>query len=147
MGPTAGPRYSHVLALCAAVLLVAAAVAGVVVHQTVTANPGTPQETAEAFMSAGLRQDWRASWELLCGPERLDHGSVDRYLLVKGATAAMVGMSDERVTVSAGDARPHPDAGPEAHLVEVRLARAGETHDLQLVVVEEDGDWRACGQL
>jgi len=131
--------------LRAAVLLVAAAVAGVLVHRTVTADPGTPQETAEAFMTAGLRQDWRASWELLCRPERLEHGSVDRYVLVKAAAAAMIGMSDEGVTVSVREARPYPDAGPEAHLVEVRLARADETHDLQLVVVEEDGDWRACG--
>lgn len=121
--------------------------AGVLTYRGATSGPDTPQEAAEAFMSAGLRHDWRASWELLCRSEQLEHGSVDRYVMVKQGAAALVGWSEPGgATVSVGEARPHTRIESRAWLVDVQLARAGEIHDMQLVVVEEAGGPRACGQ-
>ncbi|TFV62250.1 hypothetical protein E4P41_07720 [Geodermatophilus sp. DF01-2] len=135
------------MAVGATVLATVATLAGVVTHRAPTSGPDSPREVVEAFVTAGLSHDWRASWELLCRSEQLELGSLDRYVFVQEAAAAMLGRPDnEGTTVVVGAARPYAYVDREARLVEVQLARADETHEMQLVVVREDDGFRACGQ-
>ena len=146
--PGSNGRRNRLLLVGAAVLAVAATVAGVLTHRALGSGPDTPQEAAEAFLSAGLRQDWRATWELLCRGEQLEYGSVDSYLMVREAAAAIVGSSNtEDVTVSVGEARPSAHSESGSWVVDAQLTRAGELHDLRLVVVAEDDGLRACGRV
>jgi hypothetical protein len=154
-GPAAPPpvapqphrRRTRLVVIAAAVLAVLATVAGVFAQRTLASGPDSPQDVAETFMSAALRHDWRASWDLLCRSAQLDYGSVDRYVMVKAGAAALIGWSDTRgVTATVGEARPHGGSGPPSYVLDVQLSRAGETHDVQLIVVQEDDEFRVCGQ-
>ena len=120
--------------------------AGVLTYRGLTSGPDTPREAAEAFVSANQRYDWRASWELLCHAEQLEQGPLDRYVRAQEAAAAMVRPFRDGLTVAIGQARPDGRSSPQSYLVDVHLSRADETHRAELVVVEEDDGFRACGQ-
>lgn len=97
-------------------------------------------------MSAYQRHDWRASWELLCHSRQLELGPVDRYIRLQEAAAAMVEPFTAGATTTVGEARPNGRSSPQSHVVDLIRFRAGESHRAELVVVEEQGDFRACGQ-
>ncbi len=97
-------------------------------------------------MSANQRYDWRTSWELLCHTEQLELGPLDRYVRTQDAAVAIVGPLNDGLTITVGAARPDGRSSPQSYLVDVHLSRADETHRAELVVVAEDGGFRACGQ-
>ncbi len=148
--PPAAPgpngRRSRLLVIGAAALAVAATAAGVLTHRALGSGPDTPREAAEAFVSAHQRYEWRAAWELLCNSEQLEQGPLDRYIRTQEAAAAMVRPFRDGLTVAIGQARPDGRSSPQSYLVDVHLSRADETHRAELVVVQEDDGFRACGQ-
>ncbi|RBY80549.1 hypothetical protein DQ238_08150 [Geodermatophilus sp. TF02-6] len=108
-------------------------------------EPDTPQEAAEAFLTANQRYDWRASWELLCHSEQAGHGSLDHYIRTQDAAIAAVGPLDDGLTVTVGAARPNGHSTPQSYVVDMVLSRGGESERSEMLVVEEDGGFRACG--
>jgi hypothetical protein len=147
--PDPDRRRTRLVVIAAAVLVTAAAVAGVLTHRTPLPDPGpdSPTDAAEAFVTAGLRHDWRASWELLCRSEQHERGPFDRYVSVQETASLVIGRPDDAgTTVRVGTAHPYTYVDLEAHLVELQLTRAGQTHEMHLVVVREEEGFRACGQ-
>jgi hypothetical protein len=148
--PPAAPgpnrRRSRLLLVGAAVLAVAAAAAGVLTYRGFTSGPDTPREAAEAFVSAHQRYEWRAAWELLCNSEQLEQGPLDRYIRTQEAAAAMVRPFKDGLTVTIGEARPDGRSSPQSYLVDVQQSRGNQSHRTELVVVAEDGGFRACGR-
>ncbi len=138
------PRRPLVL-LGAAVLAVAATVAGIVTWQVRTSVPDSPEEVAEAYFAAHERFDWPASWELLCRRERAPYGGLAQWIRSHDLAIELVDSSDDELTYSIGDVRPSGRSSPESYVVDVELGMAGVTRQLELLVVEEDGGLRACG--
>ncbi len=142
-----GPHRRRLL-VGGAALAVAGTAAGVVTWQDLASEPHSPEEAAEAFMAAGLRYDWRAAWELLCRGEQLERGPFEEYAQLKEAGAVLIGRpSDDDVTVTADEVRPHEESGLDGSVVGVELARGDDRWDTELVVVREDDGFRTCGTL
>ena len=140
-------RRTRLLLIGAAVLAVGAMVAGVLTHRGLTTGPDdTPREAVENFLTANQRYDWRAAWELLCHTEQLERGPLDRYIRTQDAAVAVVGPLNDGLTITVGGARPNGRSSPPSYVVDVQLARAGDTHRMEMLAVEEDDGFRACGQ-
>ncbi|MEX5718598.1 hypothetical protein [Geodermatophilus maliterrae] len=125
---------------------VVAVVTGIVTHRALTSWPDSPEEVAEAFLAANQRHDREASWELLCHSERLRFGALADWIWTQEAAVAVVGPLDDGLTITVGEARPDGRSSPQSYVVDVQLARADERHRLEVLVMEEDGGFRACGQ-
>ena len=123
-------------------------VAGVLTHRGLTSGPDdTPREAVENFLTANQRYDWRVAWELLCHTEQLELGPLDRYIRTQDAAVAVVGPLNDGLTITVGDVRPNGRSSPQSYVVDVQLAQAGDTHRIEVLAVEEDDGFRACGQL
>lgn len=145
--PDPDRRRTRLVVITAAALVTTTTVAGVLTHRAPTPGPDSPTDAAEAFVTAGLRYDWRTTWELLCRSEQRERGPFDRYVSVQETASLVIGRPDNAgMTVVVGTAHPYTYVDLEAHLVELQLTRAGETHEMHLVVVREEEGFRACGQ-
>ena len=141
-------RRTRLLLIGGAVLAVGAMVAGVLTHRGLTSGPDdTPREAVENFLTANQRYDWRVAWELLCHTEQLELGPLDRYIRTQDAAVAVVGPLNDGLTITVGDVRPNGRSSPQSYVVDVQLAQAGDTHRIEVLAVEEDDGFRACGQL
>ncbi len=67
---------------------------------------------------------------------------------MKEAGAVLIGRpSNDDVTVTAEEVRPHEEFGLDGSVVSVQLARGDDRWDTELVVVREDDGLRTCGTL
>jgi hypothetical protein len=147
--PPAAPgpngRRQRLLLVGGAVLALAVMAAGVLTYRGLTSGPDTPREAAEAYVSAHQRYDWHTSWELLCNSQQLEQGPLDRYIGTQEAAAAMVKPFRDGLTTTIGEARPDGRSSPQSYLVDVKQSLGNQSHRTELVVVAEDGGFRACG--
>ncbi len=143
--PDARPRRRRGLLIGAAVLPIAATVAGGLTWRALTSGPDTPQELAEEFLTARQGYDWTTSWELLCHSEQVVNGPLDRYIRLQDAAVATVGPLNDGLTFRVAGVRPNSRTTPQSHVVDVEFRRDDETHRMEMLVVEEDGGPRACG--
>jgi hypothetical protein len=125
--------------------VLASGVAFLLVVKTGPSGPATPRQTIQEFTAANQRYDWETSWQLLCHSERLRHGSLDRYARTQDAAVAVVGPLNDGLTVTVGEARPRGRSSPQSYVVPMVLTRSGESESFDVLVVEEDGRFRACG--
>ena len=127
------------------VVTVVALVAGIAAWLAMSSDTRSPRAVAEAFLAANERHDWPASWDLLCAGERRAYGSLDRWSDRHDLVVESLPPFDEGLTTSVGTVRPEAGSTPGAYVVDVHLARGSSFSIEPLLVVEEDGDFRACG--
>ncbi len=142
--PTARRRRHRGLLVGAAALVVVATAGGVIAWRALDTGPASPQEAVELFFAADGREDWSASWELVCESERQAVGSVERWIQLKETTVATSESYAPRLTVVAGRARPMPDTTPQAYMVEYYLPEDSGMYPLRVVVVEEESGFAVC---
>ena len=128
----------------AAVLVLAAIAAGVATWRALDTGPGSPQEAVELFFAADGREDWSASWDLVCESERQAVGSLERWIHLKETAIATSDSYAPGLTVVAGRAHPMPDTAPQAYMVEYYLPEDSGMYPLRVVVVAEDGGFAVC---
>jgi hypothetical protein len=128
------------------VLALVVLMAGITAWLTFTDAHRSPRAVAEAFLAANQRHDWSASWDLLCAGERRAYGSLDNWSSWHDLAAESLAPFDEGLTATVSTVRPDTGSRPRSYVVDVELARGSSFSVETLLVVEEDGDFRACGQ-
>ena len=138
-------RRRRLLLIGVAVLATAVATGGVVTSHASSTRPDSPPEVVEQFLAADQRHDWAASWALLCRTQQLEVGSFERYVRVKDETMVSAGLDPADVSVTVAGARERPGSVPRSYLVTFWVGRDGETLRQEMLVVEQDGEFRVCG--
>jgi hypothetical protein len=142
--PVLRRRWRRRAVVIAAALAVVATVAGVVVWRASTAEPESPEQVVEQFITADQRHDWAASWDLLCRSDRREVGSLDDWVHAKEATMAAAGGDFADIPFVVLGSRARSDSGRQSYAVDFGMTRDGETSRQQLLVVEEDDGLRVC---
>jgi hypothetical protein len=128
------------------VIAVVALVAAIATALTFASATRSPRAVAEAFVAANQRYDWRGSWELVCDGMQDRYGTVEHWSRSHDEAIAVVGPFADGLTADIGDVRPHGISTPRYYDVEIRLSRGDKIRRHQLLVVEEDGGYRVCGE-
>ncbi|NEM05432.1 hypothetical protein [Geodermatophilus normandii] len=123
-----------------------ALVAGIAAHLVFASETRSPRAVAEAFVAANQRYDWRGSWELVCHDVQAEYGTVERWSRSHDEAVAVTGPLTDGVTVDVGDVRPRGISTSRSYVVDVRLVRGDEIRLEHLLVVGEQGGYRACGE-
>ncbi|GAB3316178.1 hypothetical protein GCM10027451_32610 [Geodermatophilus aquaeductus] len=130
----------------AAVVAVVLVTAGVAAWLTFTDAHRSPRAVAEAFLTANERHDWAASWELLCRSEQLRHESFAMWSDVQDLRVEIRSPALEGETVTVEDVRPNERSARPSYVIDLEHDLGSAVYFDTLLVVEEDGEYRACGQ-
>ncbi len=105
-------------------------------------GPWSPEEAALDFTDAMGDQDFEEAWELLCREQHERYDSSLMNFMVRNTRLPGEGRSIGGIEL-ADDARW--DEGREAYIVPMRSTWPAERMEAQLLVIEEDGEYRVCG--
>ncbi|MGY1812858.1 hypothetical protein [Blastococcus sp. SYSU D00820] len=109
---------------------------GVALLLVFTGGPGSPREAVEDYLAAGNERDWPAAYDLLCRAEQREAGSLREY--VEASEESVL----SRFEYEVGAFGPVESQGWG---VQVSVRFEGESSDAEILVVEESGDYRVCG--
>jgi len=144
--PAADPgRRRHNRTAAATVLAAVLLSAGTVAWLTVTDAHRSPRAVAEAFLTAHERHDWATTWDLLCRSEQLRHESFAEFSEGLDLLVELGGPAPEAETVAVEDVRPDERSARRAYVVDIEHDLGSAVYVDALLVVEEDGEYRACG--
>ena len=145
--PAADPgRRRRSRTAAATVFAVVLLTAGTVAWLTFTDAHRSPRAVAEAFLTANERHDWAASWELLCHSEQVRHESFAVFSEVQDLLVEIRSPAVEAETVTVEDVRPDERSARPSYVVDLEHDLGSAVYSDALLVVEEDGEYRACGQ-
>jgi hypothetical protein len=119
--------------------------AGAALALTAQPSPRPPDQVAQAFVEGVYSGDLPAAWGHLCEPIRANHTYAEFAERMGDVREHAFWLADPDVTVS--DVRR--SRGPDGSAFTVTLAVSsqewsGAGFDSELLVVEEDGGFRAC---
>jgi hypothetical protein len=130
----------------ATVVAVVLVTAGVAAWLTFTDAHRSPRAVAEAFLTANERHDWATSWELLCRTEQLRHESFAVWSELQDLRVEIRSPALEAETVTVEDVRPNERSARPSYIVDLEHDLGSAVYFDTLLVVEEDGEYRTCGQ-
>jgi hypothetical protein len=140
--PTRPRRTARAVLLGAAVVvlvcLVGATGLGLWNYQSVRGAREPARQVAEAFLGDLVVGDAAAAYDRLCAGTR-DRWQRLEFVRWIGGQPAISRYTVREVSVATRDGRPHGTV--TAELTE----RSGKVRSHPLTVVNEDGDWRVCG--
>ncbi|MGY1696826.1 hypothetical protein ACI780_18160 [Geodermatophilus sp. SYSU D00814] len=141
--PHARTGRSPALAVAGAVLLaLLLAAAGVLTHRALAPDPDPdPPLQAVEEHPAVQRPDWLLSWRQLCAAAQRQPEAADRPVRIEDAVEALVEQYDAGYTVSVGEVRR---TSSQTWAVDVEIGRDGDTHHVDLLVVDDGGGSRGC---